>query len=371
MLAKTLKNPHVWVVLVVSAFFLLIYQAWPWREWEFTSGAWRYFSWLASLDSVVTDVELRYHVMGVFFFIPIIYGSVTLSWPGGVFAWLLALIWVMPTLIHWSRGTLIINLALLLLPVLLVAVVALERRWREIERRHFTERERERQAYIGKLVEAEENERLRIAQEIHDDTLQTLMVVANKADSLASSTGDETQAAGNLWIKNEVVQTMEDLRRLSMNLRPSILDNFGLVSGIRWLVNNSNAQPGCRIEVSIVGEERPMSNLAQLTVFRVVQEALHNIQRHARAHKGVVVVEFREPGVRLEIADDGTGFEPPERLTALVNEGKLGMIGIEQRVLSAGGTLDVTSGLGSGTRLVVEVPYQTQGTPAPAGAAAL
>ena len=127
-----------------------------------------------------------------------------------------------------------------------MAVISGERRWRESERRNYAEREQERETYIARLVETQEAERTRIAQELHDETLQTLMVIANKADALASSATDEDQAKGNLWIKQQVLQTMDDVRRLSMNLRPSILDNFGLVSGVRWLANNCNEQCDCR-----------------------------------------------------------------------------------------------------------------------------
>ena len=192
-------------------------------------------------------------------------------------------------------------------------------------RSYFVEREQERQAYIAKLVETQETERRRIAQELHDETLQTLMVIANKSDSLALSGTDEKQVEGNLWIKQEVLQTMDDLRRLSMNLRPSILDNFGLVSGVRWLVNNSNSQNGCHLDVSVIGEERKMSSLSEVTVFRVVQEAINNIQRHAHAKSGTVSLEFEEDRLLLQVKDDGVGFQPPERLAAYVVESKLGM----------------------------------------------
>lgn len=85
------RSPHFWVVLTLSVILLFIYQAWPWREWQLTEGVWRFLPWLSSLGAVVLDLELRLRVLGVLFFIPIIYGSITLSWPGGVLAWLLSL----------------------------------------------------------------------------------------------------------------------------------------------------------------------------------------------------------------------------------------------------------------------------------------
>ena len=292
--AKVAKNPHFWVVVVVSGWLLFIYQAWPWPEKRFASGMWHSFSWLSVLESVVLHVELKYHLFGALFLIPIIYGSLTLSWPGGIFAWFLALIWVLPSILSWSNSVHALSLALLLLPVLPAAMIAGERRWHAREKRYFIEREQERQAYIARLVETQEAERRRIAQELHDETLQTLMVIANKSDSLALSSTDEAQVRGNQWIKQEVLQTMDDLRRLSMNLRPSILDNFGLVSGVRWLVNNSNSQNACSLDISVTGEEQKMSSLSEVTVFRVVQEAINNIQRHAHAETGTITLEFMD-----------------------------------------------------------------------------
>lgn len=355
---RVVRNPHFWVVVVMSVALLFIYQAWPWREFQFERGVWRYFSWLSALDPLVVNVELRYHLIGVLFFIPIIYGSVMLSWPGGIFAWLLALIWVLPNLARWSGSTFAINMALLLLPAMVVAVVTLERQSREREKRYFAERERERQAYIAKLVEAQEGERRRIALEIHDEALQTLMVIANKSEALAAETADEKQKSGNLWVKQEVLQTMDDLRALSLNLRPSVLDCFGLVSGLRWLVNNANTQNGVQIEISVEGEERELSDLAEVTVFRVVQEAIHNIQRHARARTGSVALRFGDDRLDFVVHDDGVGFAPPNRLAPLVNQSKLGIMGMEQRILSVGGTMKIESRPGGGTTLSVSVPYQ-------------
>jgi signal transduction histidine kinase len=150
---------------------------------------------------------------------------------------------------------------------------------------------------------------------------------------------------------------MDDLRRLSMNLRPSILDNFGLVSGIRWLVNNSNTQNGCQIDISVIGEERKMSSLSEVTVFRVVQEAISNIQRHAQARSGTVTLKFEEDRLFLRVSDDGIGFQPPERIGAYVGESKLGIMGMEQRIVSVGGTVAFDSDLGEGTTIRAYIPY--------------
>jgi two-component system, NarL family, sensor histidine kinase DegS len=357
LVVRVAKNPHFWVVLVLTGVLLFIYRPWPWSPQQFQSPFWQHFSWLQALEPLALRLEFRYEVFGALFLVPITYASVTLSWPGGIFAWALSMVWVLPTVREWRASSVTLNLGVLLLPVLVVAIVSGERRWRESERRNYIEREQERETYIARLVETQEAERTRIAQELHDETLQTLMVIANKADNLASSAKEEDQVSGNLWVKKEVLQTMDDIRRLSMNLRPSILDNFGLVSGVRWLANNCNEQHVCRIDVVVTGEEPGMSSLSQVTVFRVVQEALNNVQRHARAKNGSVSLDFQPNQVWLEIRDDGVGFQPPERLGAYVTDGKLGIMGMEQRVLSVGGEIHVDSVPGRGTKIWASVPY--------------
>lgn len=353
-----LRNPSLWITVVVSVVLLLIYQAWPWREWQFTEGIARHFSWLSALQWITLKVELPYGLHGSLFLIPIVYGSLTASWLGGLIAWLLAVTWVIPTFIGWNPRTLALNLALLLLPALLAAVVSLQRRWRESEKRNYAERERERQSYVAGLVQAQEAERHRIAQEIHDDTIQTLMAIANKSDSLSASADIAVSRRGTAWIKEEVLKTVDDLRRLSMNLRPSILDNFGLVSGVEWLVNASNLQNSCQFDVRVEGDERELPDIAEVTVFRVIQEAIQNVHRHAHALTGVVAMRFDADCLRVTVSDDGIGFRQPERLSTYAVEGKLGLVGIEQRILSIGGWVRLDTRAYGGTTLSFAIPYQ-------------
>ncbi len=354
---RIFTNPHFWTLVALSVMLLFIYQAWPWRDWQFASGFWSHFSWLSGLSSFVTNVELKLNIFGVLFFVPIIYGSLTLSWPGGIFAWLLSLIWLLPTLSPWGTRWMVSNLVLLLLPALLAAIMAGERRWRESERRHYAEREQLGRVYVARLLQAQESERRRIAQEIHDQTLQTLLAIANKLDSLASSAAEALQKRGIAWTRQKLMESMDDLRRLSVTLRPSILDNFGLVAGIRWLTDNS-VEGSCRISTRVKGRApETMSSLAEATAFRVVQEAVVNIQRHSAGKTASVALEFAEDELRLEIQDDGVGFERPEKLAQYAADGKLGIIGMEERALSSGGTIQVQSHPGRGTRIRVTIPY--------------
>jgi signal transduction histidine kinase len=354
---RTLANPHFWVLIALSGLLLFTYQAWPWRDWQFAHGFWSHFSWLSALNSFVTDIELKLNMFGVLFFVPIIYGSLTLSWPGGIFAWLLSLIWLLPAVSHWGGRWMVSNLVLLLLPALLATLMAGERRWRESERRHYAENEQLGRAYVARLLHAQESERRRIAQEIHDQTLQTLLAIANKLDSLATSASEPPQRRGITWARQRLMESMDDLRRLSVTLRPTILDNFGLVAGIRWLTDNS-VEGDCHISTRVKGQApETMSGLSEATAFRVAQEAVVNIQRHSAAKAASVTLEFAEDELYLEIQDDGVGFELPERLTQYAAEGRLGIIGMEERILSIGGTVQLQSCPGRGTRIRATIPY--------------
>lgn len=357
---RTLRNPHFWVVLALWAIVMVLYQAWPWRESQFTHGFWGLFPWLSHLDVILVYVELPRGVFGALFLIPIIYGSVTLSWPGGALAWVLSLTWVVPELASWSVRREPTNLLILFLPVLLAAIVSGERRWRESEKRNYAEREKERRTYIAKLVDSQEAERRRIALEIHDETLQTLLVIANKLDSLATSPPGPERTVGILWAKEKLARSMDDLRRLSMNLRPNVLDNFGLVAGVRWLVDNTG-QGSCSITTLVKGDVQKMSNLAEVTVFRVVQESVSNIQRHSQARNASVILNFDHDRLILNVEDDGIGFEQIERPSVYAERNKLGLIGMEQRILAIGGTMDLQSQPGVGTRLRATIPYSVSG----------
>lgn len=166
----------------------------------------------------------------------------------------------------------------------------------------------------------------------------------------------ETRSEGIRWAKEKLTQSMDDLRRLSVSLRPNILDHFGLVAGIRWLADNMG-DGNCRFTTLVKGEPpAEMSSLAEVTAFRVTQEAIRNIQRHAHARNASVILEFRPNHLVLDIQDDGQGFRvrPPSEYAA---QNRLGLVGMEQRIRALGGTMILQSTPGSGTRLQATIPY--------------
>jgi two-component system sensor histidine kinase UhpB len=256
----------------------------------------------------------------------------------------------------WPNYYLVTNITLLLLPLLIVSLATIELEWRRKERKIFAEREEERQVYISKVLESQENERLRIAQELHDDTIQTLLVIANRAETLVPAGDDMREVRKNAeWIRDTTLETVEGLRRISLDLRPSILGDLGLVPALRWLVDRMNKESGINTRIMVNGKKRKLSPEAEITIFRITQEALNNVKRHSRATEAVVTLEFTPEGcLRISIEDNGQGFRPPKKFDRLASSGKLGLIGMHQRIDFLGGTFAIRSKPGEGTLLLIE-----------------
>jgi signal transduction histidine kinase len=298
------------------------------------------------------------HIVGILFLIPIIYAAIFFSWKGALVVCLLSLLGVLPIIADmWPNYYLITNIAFLLLPLLIVSLATFELEWRRKERKVFAEREEERRIYISKILEAQENERQRIAQELHDETIQTLLAIANSAESLLSSDHDNMrEVRGNAeFIRDTILSTVENLRRISLDLRPSVLDNLGLISALRWLVDQMNTEPDIDTRIRVDGIEHSLSPRAEVTVFRVVQEALNNIKHHSKATKAMVELEFSSSCLKITIKDNGQGFRPLRQFHTLATKGKTGLIGIQQRINSIGGKFQVRSKPGEGTLLLIEV----------------
>lgn len=350
---KIVKSPHFWAITVITLALIFTYQAWPWRPWNI--GPW--FPWLSSLSNLAL-VELRNHIVGILFLVPIIYAAVVFSWRGALAVSLPSLGGgVLPIIVDiWSIVSIMANITVLLMPFLVVSIATFELEWRRKERKTFAEREEERRIYMSKVLEAQENERQRVAQELHDDTIQTLLVIANRAQTLITSGDDNLgKVKRNAeWVRDAILQAIEGLRRTSLKLRPSILDDLGLVPALRWLVDCMNRESDISTRILVNGVQRKLSPQAEVTIFRVVQEGLNNIKRHAKAGEAIVTLEFATERLRITVEDNGQGFYPPKEINRLAGEGKLGLIGMQQRIDCLGGTFQIHSKLGEGTLLSIE-----------------
>jgi len=212
--------------------------------------------------------------------------------------------------------------------------------------------------YARQITQAQENERRRIARELHDDTIQSLIGLSRRLEAVATAKDcTSEQVAENIAeLQRATGGIIKRIRRFSQDLRPSILDDLGLLPALEELTANMNNQEGLQADFRVKGEERRLSSEMELTLFRIAQEALNNVRKHANASHVVTTIDLGEGRIRLTIEDNGKGFSPPSLVDHPTAGGKLGLIGMHERVRLLGGSLAVNSKPGGGTKVVVNVP---------------
>jgi PAS domain S-box-containing protein len=217
------------------------------------------------------------------------------------------------------------------------------------------------------VVEAREEERRRIARELHDELGQRLTALKLELSAMqptADQPCDSTRIAGMLEMIDDTVAAV---RRISADLRPMMLDDLGLNAAIEWLARDAARRLDLEVTVRLGEEDAPVAPGAAIAVYRMVQEALTNVARHARATD--VAIEMRQEGgeLVLSVRDNGIGF--PD--TQVHPEGRYGLLGIRERAYMLGGRLEVDNPPGGGGRLTVRLPLQpAPGTGSGAGTAA-
>jgi len=214
--------------------------------------------------------------------------------------------------------------------------------------------------YLGQVTRAQEEERMRIARELHDETSQALVVLSRQLDELASATRglSKEKRAALEELRQQTNSVMEGVRRLSQDLRPPTLDRLGLLPALEWLAANVSRGSGIAVDVQAHGAGRRLSSDVELLLFRIAQEALNNVWRHSGATSAQVVMEFEERKARLTIHDNGKGFDLPDSVADLTRRGKLGLAGMQERARLLGGSAAVESKPGEGTTITIEVPYE-------------
>jgi signal transduction histidine kinase len=211
--------------------------------------------------------------------------------------------------------------------------------------------------YLREVTKAQEEERKRISRELHDETIQSLVVLSRRLDSLASTTSGMLEDCRLKLeeLREQVNDTIQSIRRLSQDLRPAALDRLGLLSALEWLASDVAKYSGVETTVKIVGTERRLPEEAELVLFRITQEALRNVWRHSQATKAEITVVFDENRTRIAISDNGKGFKLPKSINDLARDGKLGLAGMQERAQLLNGTVRVESEPGKGTKVIVDV----------------
>lgn len=304
--------------------------------------------------------EVKNSVQGSLYFIPFAYAAAVFRVRGAIITYLVALIISLPHIIYLalSGTSIIINILYSMIPLLVIILITVERNWRESMKNTMIAREQERQIYMSQIFKAQEDERQRIANELHDDITQMLMVVAHDIRNLASIKEISSQLKARInKVREEIIEISSNVRRLSLDMRPSILDDIGLVPAIEWLANrlSKNSNINCKIEVS--GNEQRLAPDDELNIFRIVQEALNNIRRHSEAHNVSINIAFNSTGLEITLHDDGKGFSFESNTAGLAAKGKLGLIGMQQRAEFIKGTLTIDSYSKQGTIISLVKPY--------------
>jgi signal transduction histidine kinase len=203
--------------------------------------------------------------------------------------------------------------------------------------------------YIQLAADAQEEERKRLAREIHDETIQELVVA--RASLEAGRTGPDD---GRVQVAVESLDgIIAELRRMCHDLRPSILDDLGLPHALDALTHDLVQRTGIRVYLSCEGADGRVDPKTELILYRIAQEALHNVERHSGATQASVQLLVEPGAVTLSVADDGRGFAFGDDGRAHAGPGHLGLIGMDERARSLGGTLTIASSPGEGTRVEV------------------
>ena len=214
------------------------------------------------------------------------------------------------------------------------------------------------QSYIGSITLAQEEERRRLARELHDATIQDLIAIDHRIQMLGGGleAADEQLASQLDGLRREVVRCIQELRRLTGALRPMYLEDLGLVPALEMLAKDAQPDLAVSVGFEIEGRPRRLSPEAELAVFRIVQEALSNVARHAKASQAVLQLRYAVDKLTIQIQDDGEGFRPTERIADLASRGHYGLLGMQERAQLAGARLSLTSESGKGTQVSIELP---------------
>lgn len=212
--------------------------------------------------------------------------------------------------------------------------------------------------YLREITRAQEEERKYIARELHDDMAQIMGSLSRRLDNLLRKRHHfgPDEASDLQEIQSLLNQGLQSMNSFIQDMRPSLLDDLGLIPALRSMTNNLERTEGIITSFSLIGEERRFSNEIELPLFRIVQEALSNIRKHSQATEVSVSAEFNGNGIRLTVMDNGKGFKLQESMDNLPRNGKLGLMGMHERVWLLGGTINFDSQPGIGTSIEVTVP---------------
>lgn len=225
---------------------------------------------------------------------------------------------------------------------------------------------RQLRSVLDKVITAQEDERKRIARELHDEFAQNLTALAMELETLSRRIPPGQQAARDASnrMHQRAMQAVEEVRRLILDLRPAVLDDHGLVPAIRWYAERCLRPLGIETTVRVSGLKRRLEVRSEAAVFRIVQEALNNIARHSGATASEIHLTAGEGWLEVAVADNGKGFVPDAIMASSGRSGGLGLLGMRERAALLGGEFLVAAAPGGGTRIRLRIPLEDARVPA-------
>jgi signal transduction histidine kinase len=209
--------------------------------------------------------------------------------------------------------------------------------------------------YIGAITAGQEDERRRLARELHDDTIQSLIALKQRVQlaQMIPVNGSTAQTFSELEELAE--KTIDDLRRVTRALRPIYLEDLGLLAALEMLTREMSQITGNPVEFKTTGPEQRLSPKVELALYRIAQEALNNIARHANASRASVNLSYQPETVILEVVDNGQGFTVPRSPADFAPNGHYGLLGLFERAELIDADLRIESAIGQGTRICVKL----------------
>ncbi|HSL42821.1 MAG TPA: ATP-binding protein [Anaerolineales bacterium] len=209
--------------------------------------------------------------------------------------------------------------------------------------------------YIAAITSAQEEERNRLARELHDDTIQAVIALKQRVQLARRSVRDQSGKQSLEELEALTEQTVANLRRLTRALRPIYLEDLGLVTALEMLAREMSQNSQVQVDFQKEGQERRLSHEMELALYRIAQEALNNVVKHSKATRAELRIDFDPAQIVMEIVDNGMGFDIPGSPTDFAAGGHFGLLGIRERSDLIGARLKIQSEAGQGTRLSVRL----------------
>jgi two-component system sensor histidine kinase UhpB len=220
------------------------------------------------------------------------------------------------------------------------------------------ERYREQVGWLTRQVlTAQEEERQRIARELHDETAQSLTSLLIGLRMIEKATTPQEISARIAELRAQTGRTLEEVRKMAVDLRPSTLDDLGLAAALQWYTHDFARRTRTQVRLTANGMDRRLADDVEVVVYRIVQEALTNVAKHADARSVDVSVTCAQRCIEAVITDDGQGFDVDAIMSS--RERGLGLFGMQERVALVGGTLHMSSQPGRGCRVSMSIPLET------------